>query len=135
MEYCLLLLLGSSSKRIQEGCTTGRLCTAHFRGTLYCNNRLVVFPSPAGMSLTRKIYKFPARESLVSDILAGDGKTANHFLQCSWFVRTHHWSAGYTEETSSPDTYTHSDAPNFSPPAFLLLSYTHSHTMIILGIC
>ncbi len=28
------------------------------------------------------IKLFPARESLVSDIPAGDGKTANLFLQC-----------------------------------------------------
>jgi hypothetical protein len=35
--------------------------------------RLSVFPSLAGIL-------FPARESLVSDILAGDGKTANLFF-------------------------------------------------------
>ncbi len=34
--------------------------------TLHCNKRLPIFPSPAGMSQTR--------ESLVSDISAGDGK-------------------------------------------------------------
>ncbi len=28
------------------------------------------------------IYLFPPRESLVSDISAGEGKTANLFLQC-----------------------------------------------------
>ncbi len=50
----------------------------------------MVFPSPAGMSLTKLfclwvgiITLFPARESLVSDIPAGDGKTANLFLQCN----------------------------------------------------
>ncbi len=37
-----------------------------------------IFPSPAGMSLT----KFPLRESLVSDIPAGDGKIVNLFLKC-----------------------------------------------------
>jgi hypothetical protein len=51
----------------------------------------MIFPSPAGMSLTKLslggnydvIYKlFPSRESLVSDIPAGDGKMANLFLQC-----------------------------------------------------
>ncbi len=53
---------------------------------------LMIFPSPAGMSLTKLsqggnydvIYKlFPSRESLVSDIPAGDGKMANLFLQCT----------------------------------------------------
>jgi hypothetical protein len=52
----------------------------------------VIFPSTAGMSLTKLslggnnyvIYElFPARESLVRDILAGDGKIVNLFLQCS----------------------------------------------------
>ncbi len=58
---------------------------------LHCKKRLAIFPSPAGMSLTKLslggnndvIYKlFPPRESFVSDIPAGDGKTANPFLQC-----------------------------------------------------
>jgi hypothetical protein len=48
---------------------------------------LAVFRSPAGMSLTKLFLGgnnliFPARESLVSDIQAGDGKIANLFLQC-----------------------------------------------------
>ncbi len=34
------------------------------------------------LSLAGKIKLFPARESLVSDILAGDGKLVHHFLQC-----------------------------------------------------
>ncbi len=45
--------------------------------------RLAIFPYPAGMSLTKLslagITKFPARESLVSDIPAGDGKIAKLF--------------------------------------------------------
>jgi hypothetical protein len=50
-----------------------------------------IFPSPAGMSLTKLslggnndiIYKlFPPRESLVSDIPAGDGNIEKLFLQC-----------------------------------------------------
>jgi hypothetical protein len=54
----------------------------------------MIFPSPAGMSLTKLslggnydvIYKlFPSRESLVSDIPAGDGKMANLFLQWAPF--------------------------------------------------
>jgi hypothetical protein len=50
---------------------------------LYTVKRLAIFPSPAGMSLTKlwpEIIKlFPARENLVSDIPAGDGKIANRF--------------------------------------------------------
>jgi hypothetical protein len=58
---------------------------------VHCKKGLAISPSsPAGMSLTKLflggnndvIYKlFPARESLVSDIPAGDGKIANLFLQ------------------------------------------------------
>jgi hypothetical protein len=40
---------------------------------LHCKQRLMIFPSPAGMSITKLSIKlFPARESLVSDIPAGD---------------------------------------------------------------
>ena len=58
---------------------------------VHCKKMLMIFPSPAGMSLTKLslggnydvIYKlFPSRDSLVSDIPAGDGKMANLFLQC-----------------------------------------------------
>jgi hypothetical protein len=51
-----------------------------------------IFPSPAGMSLTKLslggnndvIYKlFPPRESLVSDIPAVDGNIEKLFLRCS----------------------------------------------------
>jgi hypothetical protein len=58
---------------------------------MHCKKRFVIFPFPAGMSLTKLclggnndvIYKlFPPRESLASDIPAGDGKIVNHFLQC-----------------------------------------------------
>jgi hypothetical protein len=49
--------------------------------------RLTVFPSPAGCHVPNSpwpgIKLLPARESLVSDIPAGDGKTANLFLQCT----------------------------------------------------
>jgi hypothetical protein len=50
-----------------------------------------IFPSPAGMSLTKlslgmnNLYMtslFPPRESLVSDILAGDGNIEKLFLRC-----------------------------------------------------
>ncbi len=51
-----------------------------------------IFPSPAGMALTKLslggnndvIYNlFPSRESLVSDIPAGDGNIEKLFLRCS----------------------------------------------------
>ncbi len=45
---------------------------------LDCKKRFAIFPSPVGMSL------FPARESLVSDIPAGDRIIVNIFLQCRW---------------------------------------------------
>ncbi len=40
---------------------------------------LSIFPSQAGMSLS-KVALFPARESLVNHIPAGNGKIANQFL-------------------------------------------------------
>jgi hypothetical protein len=52
-----------------------------------------ISPSPAGMLLTKLslggnndvIYKiFPPRESLVSDIPAGDGNIEKLFLQCAY---------------------------------------------------
>jgi hypothetical protein len=54
---------------------------------VHCNKRLAIFPSPAWWSLTnspwpRIIKLFPAMDSLVSDIPAGDGKIVNLFLQC-----------------------------------------------------
>ncbi len=50
--------------------------------------RLAIFPSPAGMSLTKLslagiIKLFLSRESLVSDIPAGDGKIAYLFYSVS----------------------------------------------------
>ncbi len=70
-----------------------------FHGRLYhtlvqCKKRLAVFPPQPGCHLPNspwpEIFKlFRARESLVSDILAGDGKTTKLFLQCvdhSWVV-------------------------------------------------
>jgi len=69
-------------QKIHYGC---RCCTLH------CKKRLAIFPSPAGMSLTtlslavNNLYMtslFLLRESVVSDIPAGDGKLANLFLQC-----------------------------------------------------
>ncbi len=54
---------------------------------LHCKKRLAAFPSPAGHLQNSPwpwiIKLCPARESLESDIPAGDGKIANLFLQCS----------------------------------------------------
>jgi hypothetical protein len=55
------------------------------KAKLHCKKRLAVFLFPAGMSLTNSpwpeiIKVFPPRESLISDIPAGDGKTANIFF-------------------------------------------------------
>jgi hypothetical protein len=67
------------------------ICLCNWVEKLHCKKRLAVFPIPLGMSLTSNqtlpgreyvIKLFPARESLVSDIPAGDRKTANLFLQC-----------------------------------------------------
>jgi hypothetical protein len=55
---------------------------------IHCKKRLSIFPSPPGMSLTELsldmgiIKLFSARETLLSDIPAGDGKINNFFLQC-----------------------------------------------------
>jgi hypothetical protein len=51
---------------------------------IHCKKRLTIFPSPFGMSLTKLSLEgnkelFQARESLVNDIPAGDGKLANLF--------------------------------------------------------
>jgi hypothetical protein len=54
---------------------------------LDCKNRLMIFPSPAGISPKSPwqgiIKLFPARESLVSDIPARDGKIDNLFYSVS----------------------------------------------------
>jgi hypothetical protein len=46
---------------------------------LHCKKRLPIFPSPAGMSPTKLSLAGNIRESLVSDIPAGDGKIGNLF--------------------------------------------------------
>ncbi len=66
-----------------EGCLIG-----FEKSALYTvKKRLTIFPSPAGMSLTKLslagndiIILGPG--SLVSDIPVGDGDIANHILQC-----------------------------------------------------
>jgi hypothetical protein len=56
-----------------------------------CKKRLAILPNPAGMSLTKlslagnNLIIPGQRESLVSDIPAGDWKIANIFLPCGKF--------------------------------------------------
>jgi hypothetical protein len=51
---------------------------------IHCKYRLAVFPSPAPMILIKLSLAgnkfFPARESLASDVPAGDEKTATFFI-------------------------------------------------------
>ncbi len=63
-----------------------------FTHTVHWKKRLTIFPSLPRMSLTKlslagknSITPVPTRESLVSDIPAGDGRTANLFLQCTLY--------------------------------------------------
>ncbi len=56
---------------------------------VHCKKKVSDFPAPS-WDVTKQtlpgrkyiVKFFPARESLVSDIPAGDGKIANLFLQC-----------------------------------------------------
>ncbi len=56
-------------------------------GSLHCKKILAIFPSPVGMSLNKISLAgnnfFTSRESLVSDIPAGDEKIANLLLKCA----------------------------------------------------
>jgi hypothetical protein len=49
---------------------------------LHCKKRLPIFPRPGWMSPNKLSL---AGKSLVSDIMAGDGKIANHLLQCIFY--------------------------------------------------
>ncbi len=68
---------------------TGSTCYADRRKTrrearrvLHCKERLAIFPSSAGMSLTKLTEQFNySQESWVSDIPTGDGKIAKLFLK------------------------------------------------------
>jgi hypothetical protein len=51
--------------------STPRLFSTNLEN-IHCKKRLAIFPSPA----------VPARESLISDIPAGDRKSLTFFLQC-----------------------------------------------------
>jgi hypothetical protein len=69
---------------------SGRGCKVH-------RKNVSLFPSPAGMSLTKLSLGgnndvinilFPPRESLVSDNPAGDGNIDKLFLRCTYTVHT-----------------------------------------------
>jgi hypothetical protein len=56
-------------------------------GGIHCKKELAIFPScrdvtDQTLSGREKTKLFPPRKSLISDIPAGDGKTANSFSQC-----------------------------------------------------
>ncbi len=82
--FSILLVLGQ-----KLCCLLQVVQTVQILMIAHCNKELAVFPSPAGMSLIKlflggnNLVFFPPRESLVSDIPAGDGKIANSFLQCN----------------------------------------------------
>jgi hypothetical protein len=82
LNILLLFLLGG---KLAKG-FVGK-CAKH----IHCKKSLPIFPSPARMSLIKLslgwnndvTYKlFPPRESLVSDIPAGDGNIEKLFLRC-----------------------------------------------------
>jgi hypothetical protein len=52
-------------------------------GSIHCRKGLLFSRPQPGYPWPGIIKLFPARESLVSDIPAGDGKMANPFLQCN----------------------------------------------------
>jgi hypothetical protein len=65
--------------------------SADISETIHCKKGLAVFPSPAGMSLTKLSLAgnnsiFPGQGEFVTDIPAGDVKTTNLFLQCISFL-------------------------------------------------
>ncbi len=67
---------------------------------LHCKKSLAIFPSPAGMSLTKLSLAgnnliIPGHgECWVSDTPVGDGKIANLFLQCNDLVLLRKQGAG-----------------------------------------
>ncbi len=67
--------------------------TSQAKYTVHCKKRLAVFPSPAGMSLTKLslagnnlIYSRPGRAWFVTSWL-GTGKSVTFFLQCNKTLR------------------------------------------------
>ncbi len=55
---------------------------------IHCEKRLAIFPSLAGMSLPNSPWPRNnlAQGEFGSDILAGDGKQANLFLKCTYYI-------------------------------------------------
>ncbi len=87
---------------------------------LSCKKSFAIFPSPAEMSLTKlSLAGFLVRQSLVSDISAGDGKMAKLFLQLrgwvyksSFFSRKiaqvlEEWISKYFSKSLSIERYCH----------------------------
>ncbi len=82
-----------------------------FTHTVHCKKRLTIFPllSLTKLSLAGKKL-MTTRESLVSDIPAGDGKTANLFLQCTLYQQrtcykdstSGFWKVSFLHESVSP---------------------------------
>jgi hypothetical protein len=90
--FCIAVL-GKDTKRIQEAFRTCRLCISYFKvyADLHCIKKVVDFPVP-NRDVIYQTFPGLVRESLVSDIPAGDGKIANLFLQCmrNCCVKTSH---------------------------------------------
>ncbi len=64
--------------------TEGSNCGAAWAAIVHCKKRLSIFLSSAGMSMTKLSLAgnnliIPVRQSLVSDIPAGEGKIVNAF--------------------------------------------------------
>ncbi len=66
-----------NSRRRGGGGGGGRIWHRYY---LHCKKRLAIFPSPAGMSLTKLSLNYSWPESVVGDIPAGDGKIAYLFF-------------------------------------------------------
>jgi hypothetical protein len=79
--------LNDASLNFRQSTSVCNLCILSFMYSalyLHCKRRLAVFPSPAGMSLT-KLGDWKSRvlwAPVVSDIPAGDGKTSTLLVQC-----------------------------------------------------
>jgi hypothetical protein len=98
---------------------------AYLVRTLHCKKRLAVFPSPAGCHLPNspwaRIKLFPARESLLSDIPAGDGKAANLFLQCSHITSKKYFCVSHPPTQRRGSLAGSQEGGNGGNPGFLAL--------------
>ncbi len=81
-------ILGKKSRRGGGGGVDSPGWIRERESCVHCKKRLMIFPSPAGMSLTKRSLGgnksiIPGHgESLVNDVPAGYGKIENLFLQC-----------------------------------------------------